>query len=235
MIERLLKEVLPHHHGLSSDDVIVPITHCREPFTEVDTKACDEASSKVYPEGVFNKYENICSSCDHVILKVENSNKDITVVKFEEYVNSLPAKITDNQKRCDLLMTDGDSHDKIVFCDLCCYDDYYIGPNKGHHPEGKMAEARKKMADSIKMLLSIELLDQFILTFPKKVCLFAYKSYNIAHQPMIAQRGKNNVERNMQAMFTTPSSISGQVVTENIIMDNRFIFVQNRYPAIYKW
>jgi hypothetical protein len=52
---------------------------------------------------------------------------------------------------------------------------------------------------------------------------------------MIAQRGKNNVERNMQAMFTTPSSISGQVVTENIIMDNRFIFVQNRYPAIYKW
>jgi hypothetical protein len=85
------------------------------------------------------------------------------------------------------------------------------------------------------MLLSIELLDQFILTFPKKVCLFAYKSYNIAHQPMIAQRGKNNVERNMQAMFTTPSSISGQVVTENIIMDNRFIFVQNRYPAIYKW
>lgn len=126
MIEFLLKERLPQHYGINPDGVSVPIVHKNEPFTEVDAKACREASSNEYSEGVFNKFEKICSSCDHVVLKVDNNHHEITVVKFEQYVNSLPKRIIDRKKRCDLLMTDGIPHNKIVFCDLCCYDDYYI-------------------------------------------------------------------------------------------------------------
>lgn len=63
---------------------------------------------------------------------------------------------------------------------------------------------------------------------------YAYKSYSAA-QPMIAQRGSNNAERNMLAMFTTASSVSGRIVTENIVMKHRFTFVQNRYPTVYEW
>lgn len=90
------------------------------------------------------------------------------------------------------------------------------------------------MEDSVEMLMAVEVLNQFILTFPEKVCLFAYRSYSIA-KPMTAQRGRNNTEINMQAMLTTPSSMSGRIVTENIVMKHHFTFVQNKYPAIYKW
>lgn len=234
MIEVLLKNTLLHHHGLTPDGVIVPCEHKSAPFTKVDPKACREAASTEYANGVFNKYEKICSSCDHIILKVDNNKRDITVVEFEQYVNSLPHSIIDRQKRCDLLMTDGIPHNKIVFCDLCCYDDYYIGQNDGHHPEGKRAEARKKMEDSVEMLLGIELLDHFILTYPEKVCLFAYRSYS-TEKPMTAKKGSNNAEINMQAMLTTPSSVSGQIVTEKNVLNHHFTFVQNKYPAIYKW
>ena len=234
MIEVLLKQTLPQRHGINPDDVNVPIVHRQDPFEEVDVKACREAASKAYSEGVFNKFENICSSCDHVVLRVDNSAREITVVEFEKYVNSLPERIVDKQKRCDLLMTDGIPHNKIVFCDLCCYDDYYIGPNEGHHPEGKRAEARKEMEDSVEMLMGVEVLEQYILTFSEKVCLFAYRSYGTA-RPITAQRGRNNTEINMQAMLTTPSSVSGRIVTENMVMKHHFTFVQNKYPAIYKW
>lgn len=37
------------------------------------------------------------------------------------------------------------------------------------------------------------------------------------------------------AMLTTPSSISRRIVTENIVMKHHLTFVQNKYPAIYKW
>lgn len=234
MIEFLLKQRLPQHYGVNPDAVSVSVVHKNAPFTQVDTKACDEAASREYLEGMFNKLESICRSCDHVVLNVDNNGNDITIVEFERYVNSLPERIIDGQKRCDLLMTDGVPHRKIVFCDLCCYDDFYIGPNGGVHPEGKRAEARKKMQDSVEMLLGIELLDQFILTFPEKVCLFAYRSYSTA-RPSIAQRGRNNTEINMQAMLTTPSSVSGRIVTENMVMNHRFVFVQNKYPTLYQW
>ena len=90
------------------------------------------------------------------------------------------------------------------------------------------------MEDSVEMILGIDLLDHFILTFPEKVCLFAYRSYSTA-KPTTAKRGGNNAEINMQAMLTTPSSVSGQIVKENNVSNHHFTFVQNKYPAIYKW
>jgi hypothetical protein len=234
MIEFLLKETLPQYFDLNPDGVNVPIACYREPFTEVDAKACDEAAARERAEGIYNKFEQICKSCDHVVLKVDNNHQEITVVELEHYVNALPERIIAGQKRCDLLMTDGIPHHKIVFCDLCCYDEYYIGPNEGHHPEGKRAEARKKMADSVELLLGVDLLNHFILTFPEKVCLFAYRSYSTV-RPTTAQRGRNNTESNMLAMLTTPSSISGRIETEEKVMNHHFTFVQNKYPNPYKW
>lgn len=233
MIEYFLKETLPRYHDINPADVNVIITHKNSPFSEVDNKACDEAKQKRKSDGTFDKFENICSSCDHVVLRVDNNGQDIHVVEFEKYVNSLPNRIINGQKRCDLLMTDGTPHNKIVFCDLCCYDEVYIEPNRGKHPEGKRAEARKKMEESVEMLLSVQMLDHYILTYPNKVCLFAYRSYNSVAQPVMAQKG--NAKANMQAMLTTASSVSGQVITQEQVMNHNFTFVQNKYPSIYIW
>lgn len=233
MIEFFLKNTFPSYYGIDPDSVNVPIERFQHPFTKVDTKACSDAANIRYnEEGVFNKYKDVCSVCDNVVLSVDNNGHEITIVEFENYINSLP----DNQiteRRCDLIMTDGEPHNKIVFCDLCCYDEKYIGPNSGSHPEGKMAFARRQMEKSIEMFLDIDVLNQYILTYPDKVCLFAYRAYNAIQRPVIAQRG--NVEDNMQAMMVTPSSVSGRIVTENKVMDHNFTFVQNKYPTVYNW
>ena len=232
MIEIFLKETFPHHYGIYNN-VNVPIEHIQEPFTRVDANACNDAAKIRYNGGGgFNKYRNVCSACNKVVLNVDNQGHEITIVEFENYINSLPnSPITES--RCDLLMTDGDPHNKIVFCDLCCYDEKYIGPNEGHHPEGKMAFARKQMGKSIEMFMDVDVLNQYILTYPEKVCLFAYRTYNVIQESVTAQRG--DVENNMQAMMITPSSVSGHIVTENKIMSHNFTFVQNKYPAVYNW
>lgn len=233
MIEFFLKETFPRHYGIDSDMVNVPIERTQRPFTKVDDKACNDAANIRYnEEGVFNKHRDLCQACDKVVLKVDNNGHEITIVDFEKYINSLPNnQITEN--RCDLIMTDAVPHNKIVFCDLCCYDEKYIGPNSGQHPEGKRAYARKQMEKSIEMLLNVNELNHYILTYPEKVCLFAYRSYNATQQPIKAQR--RNVEDNMQAMMVTPSSVSGRIVTMNKVMNHNFTFVQNKYPATYNW
>lgn len=232
MIEFFLKYRFPRHYGIDPDTVNVPIERIQDPFTKVDAKACNDAVAIPYNGGgAFNKYRDVCSTCDRVVLKVDNNGHKITIVEFENYINSLTGTITGN--RCDLLMTDGISHNKIVFCDLCCYDERYIGPNAGHHPEGKRAFARKQMETSIELFMDVDVLNHHILTYPEKVCLFAYRTYNAIQQPVRAQRG--NVENNMQAMMVTPSSVSGRIITEANIMKHNFTFVQNKYPAVYNW
>lgn len=237
MIDHFLKETLPRHYNANPDDIEIPMVVQNHPFTCVDNKACREAESTGEDKkGVFNKYKNICLNCDKVVLTVDNNGQSVRVVNFEEYIKQLPAKATSNKGRCDLLMSDGIPHNKIVFCDLCCYDEKYIEPHDNiRMSEGKRAKARKQMEDSIEFFMQVDnsLISQYILTFPKKVCLFAYKSYDSVQQPTRPQRG--NVETSMQAMLTTPSSMSGQVITENKIMDYKFTFVQNKYPNVYTW
>ncbi len=218
MIERLLKEALPLHYGISQENVTIPTAVHDNPFTETDKKACSEMA------GAKNNGKSVCQNCDHTMLRVDNNGQSITVVRFEEYVNSLPAKITDGKKRCDLLMTDGMPHNKIVFCDLCCYEEKYIS--------NKRAKAHLQMEQSVDFLLTIDVLNHYILTYPQKVCLFAYRLNAVQH-PVKAERG--NAESVMQTMMTTPSSVSAHITTKETIMRHSFTFVQTKYPDIYKW
>lgn len=235
MIEFFLKETFPKQYGVHPDRIVVPVTRKKCPFTEVDQKACDDAANKQYnKDNGFNKFEKICSSCDHVVLSLDNNNKEIVVVEFEKYINQFPAKISSSKKRCDLLMTDDISHNKIVFCDLCCYDSRYIDSNDGSFcPEGKRARARQQMEESIEFFMDVDVLNQYVLTYPEKICLFAYRDYIVMEKPVLALRG--NAESNMQAMMTTASTISGMISTENEVMNHHFIFVQNKYPSVYHW
>ena len=90
-----------------------------------------------------------------------------------------------------------------------------------------------QMEKSIEFLLTMNLLEQYILTYPEKICLFAYRSYNDNLRPVQAQRG--NVEASMQAMMTTASSMAGLVITDDSVMNHNFKFVQNKYPNVYRW
>lgn len=232
MIEHLLKNIFPGYLGIDSEKVNVPIEYVQLPFEKADAKACgDVANVRYNKESSFNKYRDACSECDKVVLKVDNRGHKITIVQFENYINSLPDR--GFGKRCDLLMTDGIDHKKIVFCDLCCYDERYIGPDTKNQKEGKRAFARKQLENSIEMFMNVDLLNHYILTFHEKVCLFAYRSYNNIQQAVEATRG--DAEKNMQALMASPSSISGSIVSESKIMNHNFTFVQNKYPAIYNW
>ena len=235
MIEDFLKQILPQNYGVSPDDVEVPLVKSIKPFTLTDAKACAEAAqSKFNKNNNFNKYTEICSDCDKIVLSVDNNGKEITIVYFEEYILKYLKKVMEGKRRCDLLMTDDELHTKIVLCDLCCYDEQYIAPNNSISMSmGKRAMAYKQMEDSMEFLLGIQPLDTYILSYPKKVCLFAYRSYSTTSQSVKATRG--NVETSMQAMMTTPSSASGQIITNNTVMNHNFIFVQNKYPKEYKW
>lgn len=235
MIEFFLKNTFPSHYGVDPNDVSVPIVRKTSPFNECDQKACDDAANTRYNKiNTFNKFDRVCSVCDHIILSINNNNKEIAVVEFEKYIDQFPAQIKNSRSRCDLLMTDCVSHEKIVYCDLCCYDERYIGPNHGNYcPEGKRAKARKQMEESIELFMDIDVLNHFVLTCPEKICLFAYREYSSLENPIQAQRG--NAESNMQAMITTASTTSGQVISKSVIMKYNFTFVQNRYPSVYNW
>lgn len=233
MIERHLKNTLPQEYDINPDIVVVPFAKKTRPFTEVDSKSCDEAKAKSKNNEVsFRKFERLCRTCDRIILKVDNSGHEITVIEFEKYLNNLPKRISDS-KRCDLIMTDGISHNKIVFCELCCYDEKYLTGDNGCLSGGKRARAREQMKQSVEFLLNIRQIDHYIMTYPQKICLFAYKSFSTLEKPVYAQ--KKDAEANMQAMFTTASSICSQFSSEMVIQDNHFKFVQNAYPTIYKW
>lgn len=242
----ILKEILPRSLGADPEGIEMPVRVERQPFARADAKACKAATKADYAaREAFDKYRHVCQECNHVVLKVNNSGQEISVVDFEEYISQLPQKETAGKHRCDLLMSDGEQHKKIVFCELCCYDEKYIEPNDSiGMPQGKRAQACRQMKESVEFFLREEgntVVAQHILTYSEKVGLFAYRSYACAEQLGEAPSGK--AEANMWAMLRTPSAVSEQVITEEKIqvitedgvMEHGFRFVRNKYPKEYCW
>lgn len=202
MIDIILGSIFAIEAGIDSKDFTVPIEQKDSPFTLTDIKSC--LACHQMPTRVDRK------DCNEEILKINNNGVVIDVVRFEQFINQF-AELKDYQ-RCDLVMADsGDEHKKIVFCDLCCYEEKYVEPNNGAYPEGKRAKARQQMKQSVKLLISNSSTTAVnLFTYAEKVCLFAWRDYNSSmNEPIVHERG--NVLSNMQSFIHVPSTSAKQL------------------------
>lgn len=226
MIESLLRDIFPVQYGLTIGTVEVPIRRYHSSFACSDEKTCIFCRANSDREYRMN--------CNEEILKVNNNGTEIAVVEFEKYIAQFEKTSANVKDRCDLLMSDGGmDHNKIVFCDLCCYEEKFVEPNDGKYPMGKRAKAYQQMERSIEVLLEESITAVNLLTYPEKVCLFAWRDYDVPDTYVSAQH--KNARANVQVFGTSISNLAVQTTTHQQRMGHDFTFMQVKYPSVYNW
>lgn len=228
MIDEILGQMFPIEHGLTPDAVRVPVTRHNAPFTQSDPNACDPCQA--------NPNRAIRAGCNREILRVNNNGVEVAVVDFEQYITQFERTPINVGEHCDLLMTDsGNARQKIVFCDLCCYKEQYVEPNTGNrYPEGKRAKARRQMERTLDLLVCEPTTTAVnILTYHEKVCLFAWRDYDVPDVPVTPRRG--DARANMQVFGSTVSNLAASTTSHHQKMGHDFTFMQVKYPTEYNW
>lgn len=222
MIDMILKAIYGVESGMPEVQLDMEVKTA--PFVLSDPCSCC-----VCPQQADTKGYDVCNQ---EILRVDNHGATIEVVRFEEFIQQF--RKLQNTQRCDLIMADaGMERNKIVFCDLCCYEEKYVEPNTGYYPEGKRAKARQQMKQSIEILIRESTTAVNLLTYANKVCLFAWRNKNWSSTSS-PQRG--NVLANMSAFTRVPSTTVQQMQwEENITEQHGFTFWQVVYPSEYVW
>jgi len=223
MIENILGQIFPTEYGVNPASIHVPIVRRNAPFSVSDPKACVPCQAN--PQRAYR------AGCNHEILRVNNNGEEIAVVSYEQYIAQYGQNIGE---RCDLLMTDsGMERRKIVFCDLCCYSEAFVESNTGRYPQGKRAKARQQMERSIDALINQYVTAVNLLTYHEKVCLFAWRDYDVPDVPVMATRG--NARSNVQAFGSTVSNMATTTTTHHQKVGHDFTFMQVKYPTEYNW
>lgn len=227
MIENLLKNSFPTEYGLAPSSIVVPIVKYNAPFHLTDRISC--------PQCKANASRANRADCNEDILIVDNNGTAIDVVNFETYIQQFVGTAANVRDRCDFIITDsGEGHNKIVFCDLCCYEEKYVNPNNGNRfPEGKRAKARQQMERSIEVLIEESVTAINLLTYPEKIFLFAWREYGVPDVPVNAARG--NALNNMAALMTTASNMAAHTTTHHQQAGHGFTFMQIKYPSVFIW
>lgn len=223
MIENILGQIFPTEYGVDPASIHVPIVRRNAPFSLSDPKACVPCQAN--PQRAYR------AGCNHEILRVNNNGEEIAVVSYEQYIAQYGQNIGE---RCDLLMTDsGMERRKIVFCDLCCYSGAFVEPNTGRYPQGKRAKARQQMERSIDALINQYVTAVNLLTYHEKICLFAWRDYDVPDVPVMAIHG--NARSNVQAFGSTVSNMATTTTTHHQKVGHDFTFMQVKYPIEYNW
>ena len=224
MIESILGQIFPYELGEDPASIHVPIVRHNAPFSVSDLqKACGPCLAN--PDRAYR------AGCNNEILKVNNNGEEIALVSYEQYIEQFDQIVGD---RCDLLITDsGMEKKKIVFCDLCCYSEAFVEPNTGKYPQGKRAKARQQMERSIDALINQHVTAVNLLTYHEKVCLFAWRDYDVPDVPVMATRG--NARSNVLAFSSTVSNMATTTTTHHQKVGHDFTFMQVKYPTEYNW
>lgn len=72
-----------------------------------------------------------------------------------------------------------------------------------------------------------------LLTYHEKVCLFAWRDYDVPDVPVMATRG--NARSNVQAFGSTVSNMATTTTTHHQKVGHDFTFMQVKYPTEYNW
>ncbi len=223
MIKQILKDAFSLKENSKPKEIVVEIEEKDVPFVLSDANSCNICQG--------NSIIKDRTNCNREILKINNNNIKLSVVNYEKYINQFRI----DTSKCDYIITEcGMSHDKIVFCELTCSDEVYVEPNKGIYPEGKRAKARKQLTESLKhFVLQQKIAEQYLLTFPEKICLFGWRDYDTANNST-GTAIKRNLE-NMQIFRTMSNLISNEIQISEDVMDFGFKFIQIKYPSEYNW
>ena len=225
MIETILGQLFPIEYGIEPSKIVVPIIRHSTPFSVSDPKAC--ATCLNDPNRISR------ANCNREILKINNRGMEIGVVNYEQYIAQFD-KDKRVGERCDLLMTEsGEDRRKIVFCDLCCQEEKFVEPNAGKYPQGKRAKARQQMERTIDFLIQQEVTAVNLLTYQEKICLFAWRDYDVPDEPVQATRG--DARSNVQVFGSTLSNLKGITTAHHRKAKHDFTFVQVKYPTTYQW
>ena len=209
MIEQILRKGFPNAFTRNPETIDVSVDRKNAPFSLSDNHACNRCH-ELRPER---------KDCNEEMLKVNNNGHEIAVVNLEEYVGQF-GKLTDGKGRCDYLMTEsGEGHDKIVFCDLCCYDE--------RHVEKKRKHVRKQMKDAMEFLMRETITAEFVTTCPERICLLAWRDSTIPDE-------SRKAEASMMPFLTVPSSKGRTMLTLGIV-EHDFTFIQIKYPTEFVW
>lgn len=216
MIESILRTIYPQGLRMPYTAVSVPMKRENTSFAIGDSKSCKECHA--LPSRV-NRMD-----CNEEVLKIDNNGIEIAVVHLEEYMAQFGKAGVG--ECCDYLLTDsGMAHNKIVFCELCCYDEKYITK--------KRAKARQQMGNALEVLIKELDTAVLLLTYPHKVHLFAWRDYNVPDKPVVPVRG--NVRANMQVFGSVVSNMATQTTSHHVVMNHAFTFMQVKYPSVYSW
>ena len=228
MIQEILGKLFPTEQGLGLDTIHVPMSRHSAPFSITDPKAC--LSCLKMPSRAYR------ATCNREILKVDNNATEIIVVNLEQYLTQIEQlKHTSSGEKCDLIMTDsGMGKAKIGFRDLCCYEEKYVEPNPGNaYPQGKRAKARQQMEHSIERLLQGGTTAVNILAYYEKICLFAWRDYDVPDSPVMAKRG--DACFNVQVFGSVVSNMTPATTSHHQKAGHNFTFMQIKYPSVYVW
>ena len=228
MIREILGQIFPSEYGLGTNVIAVPMETHSAPFTLSDDRACDDCQGN--PARLNRR------GCNREVLRVDNHGETIDVVNYEQYISQYERLGKTVGEKCDIVMVDcGINRRKIVFCDLCCYSEKYVEPNEGNaYPQGKRAKAYQQMEHSIDALVQQSTTAVNLLTYREKICLFAWRDYDMPDMPIIATRG--NAQSNVLVFgSTTASGLATSTTSQERRMGHDFIFKQVKYPSVYNW
>lgn len=214
MIDTLLKNDLPRAYGLTRPNVQLHYENLSGQFELGDAKACANCE---------NRHGN---ACNQKTMRINASNFVVTVMDHEDYINQFNGTKFAEGKRCDFLMCDMETHQKIVFCDLGCYSEQYV--------QKKQECAYKQVCYSLKRFLDKPCGKEFIDRFTEKILIFGRRDRAIAatekNKPL-----KGNVKGNMQIFLTNPFSKSKILESKEIIGETVVTFLIVNYPECYVW
>ena len=188
-------------------------------FERADDKACAgcEGNTKSFFEG-----------CDQKVLRCDAGEQEVEVIELELFVanyNGLK-KLRPNYV-CDLLMV-GD--DKVVFCDLACYNPKYIDSfvkSDGTKQLGKRLTVWRQIENSIEKLTGVPEIADEILSKSKKIGLFAYRR----KEKIVTDLVDRTVLTGMRSLIDPTKDAATNIGK----LGKGFQFIEVVYPETYIW
>lgn len=206
--------------------------------SDISLKLPDDIPGTVYTEPFQLADEKACQACPNslqcqpkTVLCVDNRAACIKVMPFEEFIDSL-YKQANSPSKCDVLMTDMQTQNCIVFCEMTCSQEKYVEPYR--NKPGKRAKALQQMIKAVQFLdhYSQEA-HNYLENAAHKICLFAWRDPAVPEQPALPNR--RSPQQNMLAFNTTPSNMAKSLSATITIDDFKFLYIQNKYPHPFSW
>ena len=140
------------------------------------------------------EFDLIDASNDYVVAKgsggvsLKNDGSELSVINYESYLNKFDGtKMSDGKRRCDFVVTDVETDNVILLCELTTTDSELISlskpiTKKDRHgdvekvlfPGGKYQKAEMQLFGTLDNIMNVPNIEKYSNGKKRKVCLMAY-------------------------------------------------------------